>query len=184
VTADATSRSPLALRHDDLAGVGAVEVPFLAQVSVRIDVREALGPHPLAGEPGGPPTVPNTWSADADREWLWLGPDEWLVVGAPGSATAIAAGLGSTLAGRHHAIVDVSANRAVVELAGPDRLDVLAQGCGLDLHPRSWTPGSCAQTLLARVPVLLQERDGATRVFVRPSYADWLLDWFVAVGRP
>lgn len=182
MTVDAPARSPLAGREDDLGIVGAIEVPFLAQVAVRVDVREALGPHPLVGEPGGPPTVPNTWGADGEREWLWLGPDEWLVVGPPGSAAAIAAELEERLDGRHHAVVDASANRAALELAGSDRLELLAHGCGLDLHPRSWTPGSCAQTLLARVPVLLQERAGATRLFVRPSFGGWLLDWLLAVA--
>jgi sarcosine oxidase subunit gamma len=37
----------------------------------------------------------------------------------------------------------------------------------------------CAQTLLARVPVILQERDLATRVFVRPSFAGYLVDWLL-----
>jgi sarcosine oxidase subunit gamma len=182
VTADALARSPLAGRENDLAVVGAAEVPFLAQVAVRIDVRASLGPHPLAGEPGGPPTAPNTWSAVGDREWLWLGPDEWLVVGPGGSAAAIVAELEERLAGRHHAVVDASANRAVIELSGPDRVDLLERGCGLDLHPRSWTPARCAQSLLAGVPVLLQERDRATRVFVRPSFGGWLIDWLLAVG--
>jgi sarcosine oxidase subunit gamma len=182
VTADALARSPLAGREDDLAVVGAAEVPFLAQVAVRIDVRGALGPHPLAGEPGGPPTAPNTWSAVGDREWLWLGPDEWLVLGPAGSAAGIVDELEERLAGRHHSVVDVSANRAALELSEADRLELLAQGCGLDLHPRSWTPGRCAQTLLAGVPVLLQERDRATRIFVRPSFAGWLVDWLLAVG--
>jgi sarcosine oxidase gamma subunit len=35
----------------------------------------------------------------------------------------------------------------------------------------------CAQTLLARVPVLLQERERATRLFVRASFAGHLLSW-------
>jgi sarcosine oxidase, subunit gamma len=182
VTADALARSPLAGREEDLAAVEAVEIPFLAQVAVRVDARDALGPHPLLGEPGGPPTVPNTWSADGGREWLWLGPDEWLVVGPPGSAAAVVADLEKSLAGRHHSVVDASANRTVIELASAGRRELLAHGCGIDLHPRSWGSGSCAQTLLARVPVLLQERETLTRVFVRPSFGGWLVDWLLAVG--
>jgi sarcosine oxidase subunit gamma len=79
-------------------------------------------------------------------------------------------------------VVDVSANRTVVELAGDGRFDLLAQGCALDLHPRAWRPGRCAQTLLARVPVLLQEREGATRVFVRASFAAHLAGWLHDAG--
>jgi sarcosine oxidase, subunit gamma len=168
---DAFARSPLADRAEDLAAVGAVEVGFLAQVDLRAD--PALAPRiPLALPP-----APNTWRLTGGREALWLGPDEWLVVGEPGSAPAILEELERALDGLHHSVVDVSANRAVVELAGDSRIDLLTQGCGLDLHPRSWRDGMCAQTLLARVPVLLQEREHATRVFVRPSFAGHLVDW-------
>jgi sarcosine oxidase subunit gamma len=170
------ARSPLHGRAADLAAVGVAEVAFLAQLTLRAD--PALAPRlpfPL-------PLDPNTWTAGGGREALWLGPDEWLVVGPPGSAPAVAAELGRALDGEHHAVVDTSANRAVVELAGEGRFGLLTQGCGLDLHPRAWRPGSCAQTLLFRVPVLLQERDQATRVFVRASFAAHLAGWLTAVA--
>jgi sarcosine oxidase subunit gamma len=170
------ARSPLAGRARELASVGAAEVAFLAQVDLRAD--PALAPRLSFALP----LEPNAWTAGGGREALWLGPDEWLVVGGPGSASAITAELGRALAGEHHSVVDVSANRTVVELTGDARFDLLTQGCGLDLHPRAWRPGSCAQTLLARVPVLLQERDQATRVFVRASFAAHLAGWFHAAG--
>jgi sarcosine oxidase, subunit gamma len=170
------ARSPLADRAGDLAAAGAAEVAFLAQVDLRAD------PALAARLPIALPLEPNTWTAGGGREALWLGPDEWLVVGASGAAPAIAAALAGALSGRHHSVVDVSANRTVVELTGDGRLDLLAQGCGLDLHPRAWRPRSCAQTLLAQVPVLLQERDHATRVFVRASFAAHLADWLTAVA--
>ena len=172
----AHARSALAGRARELAAVGAAEEAFLAQVTLRAD--PALAPRlpfPL-------PLEPNTWTAGGDREALWLGPDQWLVVGAPGSATAIVAELGRTLAGEHHSVVDTSANRTVVELAGDGRFDLLAEGCALDLHPRAWRAGRCAQTLLARVPVLLQEREAATRVFVRASFAAHLATWLHDAG--
>jgi sarcosine oxidase subunit gamma len=172
----AHARSPLHGRARELAAAGAAEVAFLAQVDLRAD--PALAPRlPLAL-----PLEPNTWTAGGGREALWLGPDEWLVVGAPGSAPAITAALRRALAGEHHSVVDTSANRTVVELGGEGRFDLLTQGCGIDLHPRAWRPGSCAQTLLARVPVLLQERHQATRVFVRASFAAHLADWLRAAG--
>jgi sarcosine oxidase, subunit gamma len=174
----AHARSPLAGRAAGLAAVGAAEVAFLAQVDLRAD------PALASRLPFALPLEPNTWTASDGREALWLGPDEWLVVGRPGAAPGIAAELGGALDGEHHTVVDVSANRTVVELTGDARADLLAQGCGLDLHPRAWRPGSCAQTLLARVPVLLQERDHATRVFVRASFALHLADWFHAAGAP
>jgi sarcosine oxidase, subunit gamma len=130
------------------------------------------------------PLEPNSWRRGDGREALWLGPDEWLVVAGPGEAPAVVAELEAALDGEHRAVVDVSAYRTVVELAGEDRFDLLAQGCGLDLHPRSWRDGRCAQTLLGRVPVLLQERDDATRVFVRTSFANHLATWLLRAAAP
>ncbi len=176
MTADPAARSPLAGRAGELAAAGAAEVAFPAQVSLRLDPAEA------ARVPFALPPAPNTWSRGDGRETLWLGPDEWLVVAEPGSARVLVEELERALDGLHRSVVDVSANRAVLELAGADRFELLTQGCRLDLHPRAWRDGSCAQTLLGRVPVLLQERDHATRIFVRASLAAHLADWLVAAG--
>jgi sarcosine oxidase, subunit gamma len=163
VTGDALRRSPLTAHADALASIRAAEVPFLPQWSLRVDPSLA----PLAV-----PAQPNTWLTDGEREILWLGPDEWLVVG------GFADELSSLLGGIHHSLIDVSSNRVAVELRSADRFERLSTGCGLDLHPRSWRAGMCAQTLLARVAVLLQEHEGMTRLFVRPSFAGYLVTWF------
>jgi sarcosine oxidase subunit gamma len=67
----------------------------------------------------------------------------------------------------------------VLEVGGPRSWELLSTGCSLDLDPRVRVAGMCAQTLLARVPVILHERDAATRVFVRPSLANYLADWLL-----
>jgi sarcosine oxidase subunit gamma len=180
VTVD-IARSPLGHRADDLArlsqttagAIDAVEVAFPAQVDLRVD------PAHVGSMPFRLPLEPNTWLTDGGRDVLWLGPDEWLVVGAPWSATTIAGELDAALSGVHRSVVDVSAARAVLDLRGAAVAELLAAGCSLDLHPRSWRAGMCAQTLLARAQVLLQQREGATRVFVRPSFAGYLLDWLL-----
>jgi sarcosine oxidase subunit gamma len=173
VTGESLRRSPLTHREADLTTLEAVEVPFLAQVDVRCD--------PASAWRLGFPTTPNTVAGDETRGVLWLGPDEWLVVGLPGTEGPIALELESALEGEHRSIVDVSANRGVIDLRGEHRLDLLASGCGLDLDPRGgWLPGVCAQTLFAKTQVILQEREDATRVFVRPSFADYLVDRLLA----
>jgi heterotetrameric sarcosine oxidase gamma subunit len=69
----------------------------------------------------------------------------------------------------------------VLELRGADRHALLASGCAIDLDPvGGWVPGVCAQTLFARSQVLLQELDGATRIFVRPSFAGYVVDRLLA----
>ena len=96
--------TPLAGRSADLARLSAVELPFATQVDVRTGDAAALGF----------PVEPNTWARVGERDALWLGPDEWLIVGAPGDVDGVTADLEASLAGRHHSVVDVSANRAIV----------------------------------------------------------------------
>jgi sarcosine oxidase subunit gamma len=173
VTADTVS--PLAARVADLRSLHAGEVPFLAQIDVRCRSAEATRL--------GFPERPNTVTGDMRRGVLWLGPDEWLVVGLPGTAAATTEELEESLAGLHHSVVDVSENRAVLELWGADRYELLATGCTIDLDPRGgWVPGVCAQTLFGRAQVLVQELDGATRLFVRPSFAGYVVDWLLAAA--
>jgi sarcosine oxidase subunit gamma len=110
-----------------------------------------------------------TWGG---RDVLWLGPDEWLIVGGVGTEGAIVGELERALSG-HRSIVDVSANRLVFDL--PEGRERLAIACGLDLHPDHWRPGTCAQTLFGQAQVILQQRDErTTRVFVRPSFAGYV----------
>lgn len=182
MTADARVRSPLAHRSADLAAIAArdgsalvAEVPFLTQISLRVHAESAGN---LAV-----PRDPNTVRTEGDRSTLWLGPDEWLITAPPGSATAIIKELEADLAEHRHSCIDLSANRAVLDLRGADAREILERGCSLDLHPSRWVVGMCAQTNLARTQVILEQRPDATRIFVRPSFADHLLDWLaVAAG--
>lgn len=169
-----TARSPLARRAVDLGRLGARELAFLAQVDVRVD--------PTTAGVLGFPTEPNTWTPAGDRDVLWLGPDEWLVVADPGGAGAIAGELERSLADVHRSVVDVSANRAVLELSGASRHDHLSSACPIDLHPRSWGDRRCAQSVFGAAQVLLQERQGTTRLFVRPSFAGYVVDLLLAVA--
>jgi sarcosine oxidase subunit gamma len=182
VTVETFAQDPLAARASDLAGVaertgGRVvleHVPFLAQVSLRIDPSLAdRAPFPL-------PLTPNTAWEEGPRAVLWLGPDEWLVLGPPHAGARIVAELEASLEGEHRSVVDVSANRVAIELGGPGRFELLASGCSLDLHPRAWRSGMCAQTLFAKAQVILHERAETTGVLVRPSFASYVIDRLLA----
>jgi sarcosine oxidase subunit gamma len=106
------------------------------------------------------------------------------VVGHTGAASALVAELETTLGGVHHSVVDVSANRTVIELVSPSRHEILSSACPIDLHPRSWGDGRCAQTVFGAAQILLQELEGTTRVFVRPSFAGYVVDLLVAASEP
>jgi len=186
--ADTTHRhSPLAALADRLAAASDVparirlsEVPFLTQLTLRVTpgtpaaaaAARALGaPLPLA---------PNTTSAGEGVEVLWMGPDERLVVAPPGAERHLEA-LERALGAEHGTVVDVSAQRTVIDVAGANARDVLLKGCALDLHPRAFGVGRCAQTLLARAQVILHARtdEPAYRVFVRASFAGYLAEWLL-----
>ncbi|MEU8268647.1 sarcosine oxidase subunit gamma family protein [Sphaerisporangium sp. NPDC049002] len=113
------------------------------------------------------PVEPGTWLRSGVADVLWLGPDEWLVIGdldIPRSEDV--------------AVTDVSALRTTLLVAGPGARDLLAHGCSLDLHPSVVGPGRCAQTMLARAQVVLVAReDDEFWVLVRASFARYLADW-------
>ena len=137
-----------------------------------------------------PPTEPNTAvvSDDGTRHVLWLGPDEWLILGEPGTAPALERALREAIGDGHGAVVDVSANRTTLSVSGPRARELLAFGCALDLDERRFKPGMCAQTLLARANVIIvpvgPAVEPAFRLLVRPSFAAYLAAWLTdaAVG--
>jgi sarcosine oxidase subunit gamma len=112
---------------------------------------------------------------------LWLGPDEWLVVGPPGSEAGTLETLVRAVADGG-AAVDLTCNRAVLEVAGPAARDVLATACPLDLHPRVFGPARCAGTLLGKAQVIVEQTtdEPCFRLFVRPSFLAYAVDWLVA----
>ena len=125
--------------------------------------------------------APNEHCRTAFGDCLWLRPDEWLVAAAPNVGDSVLAALGDAVGDEDGAVVDISASRVVFELSGPATRDVLASCCPLDLHPRAFTQGRCAQSLIAKVPVLLQLVDGTPRwrLYIRPSLADYVVRWLV-----
>jgi len=127
------------------------------------------------------PALPgaNRFVATPLGECYWLGPDEWLVVAPPDSRAAVLDALDEVVGPDDGAAVDVSSSRVPFELGGPKARDVLAGCCALDLHPRVFGPGQCAQTLLAKAPVLLSQVDDAPtyRLFVRPSLVSYVVSW-------
>nr|WP_232328016.1 sarcosine oxidase subunit gamma family protein [Kibdelosporangium sp. MJ126-NF4]CEL16069.1 Sarcosine oxidase gamma subunit [Kibdelosporangium sp. MJ126-NF4]CTQ93995.1 Sarcosine oxidase gamma subunit (EC 1.5.3.1) [Kibdelosporangium sp. MJ126-NF4] len=161
MTVENLRRSPLA----DYPGI--TEIPFLTMVNVRVPPTSDAAAR-ISARLGGPlPVVPNSVVEAGNRHILWLGPDEWLVVGPDGD---------SELSGLLPEAVDVSANRTTIEVRSRDLLE---HGCTLDLHPRAFHSGRCAQTTIARTQVILWQTsdEPVYRLLVRGSFATYLADW-------
>jgi sarcosine oxidase subunit gamma len=181
------SHSPLELLSDELAATsGAATIKELLHIG-KINLRGNPSSDVFSSAISSAlccnlPIVPNTFTQAGGLSVLWLGPDEWLIVLGPehlNDSRTLEARLRRTLAGQGTSIVDVSDSRTVIELVGPKARNVLMKGCSLDLHPRAFKPGQCAQTLLARAPIILQQlaHTPEYRIFVANSFAHYTAKW-------
>lgn len=149
------------------------ERPFMTLLTLRGDgaafhaaVQRVLG-FALSKSSGGR-------TAAGERVAIWMGPDEWLIQSTQDMAGDLERGLRNELTGHHYAVVDVSSGYTVIDIEGTSVRAVLASGCPLDLHPRAFIDGQCAQTHFFKAGITLC-RNGVDRfqVIVRRSFAEY-----------
>lgn len=186
---DTCTETPLATHADTLSGhsvaglIELAEVPFTTQINVRVDPKS-----PAAERIGTAlgvmlPQQPGEIARTGHLTVLWLGPDEWLVLGAPDTAETIRSTLATAIEPDDHAtVVDVSAHRTTISVSGPKTRELLNKGCSMDLHPSAFASDRCAQTVLARAGVILTCWDASLPKYwllVRSSFARYLAEWLV-----
>lgn len=162
------------------AGLTVRERPYLAYVNLRGDAADEAFTSGVRDTVGVDlPTEPNTVSEGENCRAVWLGPDEWYIVGAPGTELELVRGLEEALAGQHVAVNDLTSGLTTLVLSGPRVRDVVGKGCTLDLHPRAFGPGRCAQTLISHTGVLIRHVDDTPsfEITIRRSFADYLWVW-------
>jgi sarcosine oxidase subunit gamma len=102
------------------------------------------------------------------RATLWLGPDEYLLLGmisAPASPlasgtleqsqAAAADALERGLVNFPHALVDISHRQFALELNGPHAAAILSGSCPLDLDLGEFPVNMCTRTVLAKADIVL-----------------------------
>jgi len=126
-----------------------------------------------------PPTEANTVVDSGDYRLYWLGPDEWLIVTPAGQQEKLQNALQKALDGVFSSVVDTTSGLTMIRISGAKAADLLATDCPLDLHPREFKHGQCAQTRLAKAGMTLSPLVGETgfEVIIRRSFADYLLLW-------
>ncbi|MBA3519227.1 MAG: hypothetical protein H0T75_16685 [Rhizobiales bacterium] len=185
-------RSPLGHRAPIEAEAGAVrmaERPFLGKFILRADRHEAV--EPLRSVLGlGLPFDPMTSSAAGDTALLWMGPDEWMLVTAPGAASELHAKAKAALAGAHHQLVDASDYHTVIEVAGVKARELLMKLTTLDLHPRAFPAGMATGSVFGKanatiwLPMERADDNGlAFQLFIRWSMADYFWCLLANAGR-
>jgi sarcosine oxidase, subunit gamma len=157
------------------------ELPFLSQVLLRLDAQQ-----PVAAAIQGAlglelPLHFGIYTRSGGLDACWLGPDEWLLVAPGGAAGGLVENVTRAAASAHHLVLDISANRTCIELRGTDARYVLAKGCHENTAKPNFSGCRVVQTLLAKVPVILQLQadEPVFRIFVRNSFAEYLARWLV-----
>lgn len=174
------------------AGVWLAERRFLAKLNLRGDANDQGFMNAVASVLDGfhPRVIPNTAVRIQRFDLLWLGPDEWLVVAADGAETALESWLANAVAPHGGTVTDVSESRTTVVVTGPNARDVLAKGCPLDLHPRAFAAGTCAQSIVAKVGAIIHRTDSGAageharfELHVLRSFADYLWRFLEDAGQ-
>ena len=185
-------RSPLAsriLEPSKARGAGVVlqESAFRGHINLRGDLGNPNFSRVVEAVLGTAlPVQPNTVARARHALAAWLGPDEWLLISSSEESDPLIRNLQQGLVNVFCAINDLSGGQTIIEISGPRALDVLAKGCTLDLHPRTFGPGACAQSHVAKASALIIPRASnlpCYDVVVRRSFADYLWGWLVNAAR-
>ncbi|PRA10017.1 sarcosine oxidase subunit gamma [Arthrobacter sp. MYb211] len=171
-----------AMAQASVAGTRAValrEIALASAVSLRA-VPGSAGHQALAEATGvGLPTgVGEVAGSVAGTAVLWLGPDEFMAFNEAGQE--LTEPLDSALGQAPGQVIDLSANRAVLELRGAGATLVLRKSCPADLHPRAFAVNQAITTTVANVPILLwRTAENSWYVMPRASFTEHVVHWMI-----
>ena len=112
---------------------------------------------------------------------LWLGPDEWMLIGEEGSGIA---GRLAAVNGHLFSAVDISHRTTGLTLEGALAATVLASGCPQNLSTETFPAGACSRTVLAKAEIVLW-REGRHRFRVEcwRSFSDYVWNYCVDAAK-
>ena len=159
---------PLAAVHGGSATVRLMPAPPAERISLRARAEDVPALSRALGL--DLPVRPKTSASANGRTALWLGPDEWLVIGEAQTGLMRAAQESGVL----HSAVDVSHRNTAILVEGPGAAATINAGCPQDLSPREFPVGACSRTIFGKVEiVLLRTGEDAFRVEVWRSFSDY-----------
>jgi sarcosine oxidase subunit gamma len=171
----------------------AATLPKATRPGVFLTERSFFGHINLRGNPGDSgfldavqrclriplPRQPNTVTKGETVSALWLGPDEWLLITPPKTGHEFANDLRDSLQGVFSSVTNVADGQTIFRISGAHVVAVLRKGCSLDFDPRVFGPGCCAQTLIAKVGVLIHclDQSPCFDLVVRRSFSEYFGYW-------
>lgn len=125
------------------------------------------------------PHQPNSSTAGQGRVAFWIGPDRWQVLAPEREKADLESNLSLTLIGRRGALSEVGQARTILRVSGRQARALISKGCPLDLHPRAFPTGACAQSVMAGMAASLHaiEAGSVFDLQVTRSYGLTLWDW-------
>ena len=125
------------------------------------------------------PRIPNTVAYRNGYSLLWLGPEEWLLIVPESDEVRIASELCHDGDDGWAVAIIVSDHYSIITIQGSETAEVLAQACGIDLHPQEFSIGQCCRCAFARTTAIVRPLDsqGAYDLIVESSYAQYAEHW-------
>ena len=127
------------------------------------------------------PTKPNTFTKNGNLKIIWLSPDEWLITNDDDN---LFLKLRNEIGDLEASVTDVSENRTIVRLSGEKIYTLLSKFLVLDLEKSLPSESTCAQTLFAKVPILLLRNHNENQVpeidiFLNNSHANYVYNLII-----
>ena len=125
------------------------------------------------------PTLPNTTTTNDKITALWLSQKEWLLVVNSSINNEEIELLQNELNNIHALAIDVSDRWTTINISGNKVPDVLSKGIFIDLDNSVFGLGTCAQTTLWTVNVIIYKIDSKPSfdLFVDSTMATFLWEW-------
>ena len=93
---------------------------------------------------------------NGERATLWLGPDEYMLLGPVGDSTGtVLTALAESLGEMPHALVDVSHRQIALRVSGAHAATILNGACPLDLAIEEFPIGMCTRTVFSKADIVL-----------------------------
>ena len=123
------------------------------------------------------PAMPVTYSVQADRELMAIGPEHWILRAPLDQEEALFAALKPDAAPADISIVHISDTLCFFEITGPDVLEVMAVATPLDLHAEVFPANGATFSEIFSVKALIIRIEGGFQFGVDRSYAPMIADY-------
>ena len=182
----------LSLKHNNIqehSGIKFQELPFFKKINLRGNPNNKdfmTSNCKILGSvlPTKPNTYTETLKHDEKIKVIWLSLDEWLIViENQTDNNDLISKLKSTNNDFEASVTDVSENRTIIRISGEKIFILLSKFLVLDLEKNLSSQSSCAQTLFAKVPILILKNNcdkiPEIDIFINRSHANYVYNLLV-----